>query len=151
MNCLSTRLATRLATIPAAMLALTLAGAPGEASAQQAAPEPAPAALPAPALALPAPAPGQWAAAPAPAAPALRLLQGGRTLRWEGAAIGFVTGAVITYAVLNTGQSTARCNRDANQDAMAARYCAAAYAAGGVVLAPVGYLVGSRIRVGQRR
>lgn len=64
---------------------------------------------------------------------------GKRTL--IGAGVGFVLGAGATWAVLNTGGSTAPCDRDANQDAMSAGECAGVTVLGGVVGALVGALV----------
>jgi hypothetical protein len=86
-------------------------------------------------------------AAPAfSAAAATVMLQGGRSRRWEGAAIGFAAGAAITWFTLYQGGSTGPCNRRENQDAWSAQHCVMAAAAGGLLLAPVGYFIGSRIR-----
>lgn len=63
-----------------------------------------------------------------------------------GAGVGFVVGAGVTYAVLNTGGSTALCNRSANQDAIRAGECAGLTAGGAVVGAGLGALVGAFIK-----
>jgi hypothetical protein len=88
----------------------------------------------------------QAGAAPAFSLAAERALQGGRSRRWEGAAIGFAAGAAITWFTLYQGGSTGPCNRRENQDAWSAQHCVMAAAAGGLLLAPVGYFIGSRIR-----
>jgi hypothetical protein len=75
------------------------------------------------------------------------LRQEPRTRRWEGAAIGFVAGAVATYFLLHSGGSTSLCDRDANQDAIRARECAGLTALGGVAGGAAGYVIGGRIRV----
>jgi hypothetical protein len=82
---------------------------------------------------------------------AAAILQEARSRRWEGAALGFAAGAAITWYVLHQGGSTGRCNRRENQDAWSARHCVMAAAAGGLVLAPLGYVIGGRIPVGGRR
>lgn len=64
---------------------------------------------------------------------------GRRTL--IGAGIGFVLGAGATWALLNTGGSTAPCDRDANQDAMSAAECAGITVLGGVAGALAGALI----------
>lgn len=64
---------------------------------------------------------------------------GKRTL--IGAGVGFVLGAGATWAVLNTGGSTAPCDRGANQDAMSAGECAGITVLGGVAGALVGVFV----------
>lgn len=81
--------------------------------------------------------------------------QDGRTRRWEGAVVGFVAGAGIMWFALNSGGasggSTAPCNQRKNQDAWSAGHCSMAIAAGGLVLAPVGFYIGNRIPVGPSR
>jgi hypothetical protein len=110
-------------------------------------------ALEAPASLAPGGAPGAAAlhggAAPAISLAAATAMQGGRSRRWEGAAIGFAAGAAITWYTLYQGGSTGPCNRRENQDAWSAQHCVMAAAAGGLVLAPVGYFIGSRIGGGR--
>lgn len=65
-----------------------------------------------------------------------------------GAAIGFVVGAGATYLLLNSGGSTSLCDRDRNQDAIGRTECLGLTAAGGVVGAGIGALIGRRIRRG---
>lgn len=65
-----------------------------------------------------------------------------------GAAAGFVVGAGATYLLLNSGGSRSLCNRDRNQDAIGRTECLGLTAAGGVVGAGIGALIGSRIRRG---
>jgi hypothetical protein len=62
-----------------------------------------------------------------------------------GAAAGLVIGAGATYLLLQQGGSRSFCNKDTNQDAIHARGCHGLYAAGGVVGAGVGALIGSRL------
>ena len=78
----------------------------------------------------------------------LRLeLSRGRGSRWLlGGGIGLVVGGVGTYLVLNTGGSTALCDRSANQDAIASRECAGLTLLGGVAGAALGALVGGMFR-----
>lgn len=76
----------------------------------------------------------------------LEVSRGVRSHRLIGAGIGFLVGAGATYVVLNSGGSTASCDRGANQDAMSAGECLALTAAGGVAGAGLGVLVGSLIR-----
>ncbi|CAN5896636.1 hypothetical protein BH23GEM9_BH23GEM9_34460 [soil metagenome] len=65
--------------------------------------------------------------------------------RWiEGAAAGFVIGAGVTWLVIHQGESTSLCDRDANQDAIGRNECLGITAAGGVVGAGIGALIGSR-------
>jgi hypothetical protein len=66
--------------------------------------------------------------------------------RLLGAGVGFVVGAGATWAVLNQGTSTARCDQDQNQDAWGRKECLGAYALGGLVGAGVGALVGGIVR-----
>jgi hypothetical protein len=61
-----------------------------------------------------------------------------------GAAAGFIIGAGATYLILQQGGSTSLCDRERNQDAIDASYCAGLYALGGVVGAGAGALIGSR-------
>jgi len=69
---------------------------------------------------------------------------------WKtGAGIGLAVGGVGTYLVLRSGDSTAPCNQSANQDAWSTSACLGAAAAGGVVGAGVGALIGSRFRKGR--
>jgi hypothetical protein len=71
----------------------------------------------------------------------------GRRSYWlAGAAAGFVTGAGVTYAVLNSGGSTSLCNQSANQDAIASGECIGLTALGGLAGAGLGALVGALIR-----
>ena len=58
-----------------------------------------------------------------------------------GAGLGFILGAGATWTILNTGGSTAPCDRGANQDAMGAVECAGITVLGGVAGALVGALV----------
>jgi hypothetical protein len=74
-----------------------------------------------------------------------------RTRALEGAIIGFVVGAAATVVVTRSGGSTAPCNRSANQDAMSSGECLALAAAGGLVGAGLGALIGSRVRVSARQ
>jgi len=71
----------------------------------------------------------------------------GRTRALEGAIIGFVVGAATTAIVTHAGGSTAPCDQSANQDAMSSGECLGLAAAGGLVGAGLGALIGSRIRV----
>jgi hypothetical protein len=78
-------------------------------------------------------------------------MQAGRS-RWiEGAVAGAVIGGGATWLIVNSGDSTALCDRDRNQDAIGASECAAIVAAGAVVGAGIGALIGSRIRPALRR
>ena len=70
------------------------------------------------------------------------LAQGERSYRWYGAAAGLVVGGTATWIILNSGGSTAPCDRDANPDAMSAGECLAITAAGAVAGAGIGYLIG---------
>jgi hypothetical protein len=70
-----------------------------------------------------------------------------RTRALEGAIIGFVVGATVTVVATRSGGSTAPCNRSANQDALSSGECLALAAAGGLVGAGLGALIGHRIRV----
>jgi hypothetical protein len=71
----------------------------------------------------------------------------GRRSHWLlGGGVGFVVGAGVTYAVLSSGGSTALCNRSQNQDAMSTGECLGLAAAGGVVGAGLGALVGAFIK-----
>jgi len=71
----------------------------------------------------------------------------GRTRALEGAIIGFVVGAATTAIVTHAGGSTAPCDQSANQDALSSGECLGLAAAGGLVGAGLGALIGSRIRV----
>jgi len=71
----------------------------------------------------------------------------GRTRALEGAIIGFVVGAATTAIVTHSGGSTAPCDQSANQDALSSGECFGLAAAGGLVGAGLGALIGSRIRV----
>jgi hypothetical protein len=74
-------------------------------------------------------------------------LQSAGRSRWrEGALVGLIVGAAATYAVLHSGGSTSLCDRSANQDAIRAPECAGLVAAGGVVGAGIGALIGGRFR-----
>ncbi|GMV06365.1 MAG: hypothetical protein AMXMBFR53_26410 [Gemmatimonadota bacterium] len=66
--------------------------------------------------------------------------------RLLGASVGFVLGAGTTYLVLNSGGSTSRCDRSANQDAMGSGACLGAYILGGLIGAGVGAGVGALLR-----
>jgi hypothetical protein len=101
-------------------------------------------------------APSVWAATPQRAVGAPRPLatQGGsapvavaqsRQHTLVGAGVGLLVGAAATYAVLYSGGSTSLCNRSANQDAMNVRECTALLAAGGVLGAGIGAIVGRRL------
>ena len=71
----------------------------------------------------------------------------GRRSHWLlGGGIGLVVGAGVTYTVLRSGGSTALCNQSQNQDAMNSGECLALAAAGGVVGAGLGALVGAFIK-----
>jgi hypothetical protein len=67
-----------------------------------------------------------------------------------GAVVGLVVGAGATYALLNTGGSTAPCDRERNQDAMSSGECAGLYALGGLAGAGLGALIGRFVRTEQR-
>jgi len=71
----------------------------------------------------------------------------GRTRALEGAIIGFVVGAATTAIVTHAGGSTAPCDQSANQDALSSGECIGLAAAGGLLGAGLGALIGSRIRV----
>lgn len=62
-----------------------------------------------------------------------------------GAVIGAVVGGVTTAVILNSGGSTALCNRSENQDAMSSGECLALTAGGALVGAALGAFIGSRI------
>jgi len=71
----------------------------------------------------------------------------GRRSYWlVGGAIGLVAGAGVTYAVLNTGGSTALCNRSENQDAISSGECLGLTALGGAGGFGLGALVGWLIK-----
>jgi hypothetical protein len=71
----------------------------------------------------------------------------GRRSHWlVGAGVGFVAGAGATYLVLNSGGSTALCDRSANQDAISSGECLGLTAAGGLAGAGLGALVGMLFR-----
>jgi hypothetical protein len=72
--------------------------------------------------------------------------EGSRSHPILGAAVGFVLGAGTTYLVLNSGGSTSKCDRSANQDAMGSGACFGAYVLGGVIGAGLGAGVGALIR-----
>jgi hypothetical protein len=72
--------------------------------------------------------------------------EGSRSHPIMGAAVGFVLGAGTTYLVLNSGGSTSKCDRSANQDAMGSGACFGAYVLGGVIGAGLGAGVGALIR-----
>lgn len=63
-----------------------------------------------------------------------------------GAGIGFVAGGTATWLVLNHGDSTAPCDRDANQDALSSGECLGLVAAGALVGAGIGAIVGRLFR-----
>jgi hypothetical protein len=63
-----------------------------------------------------------------------------------GAGIGFVAGGTATWLVLNHGDSTAPCDRDANQDALSGGQCLGLVAAGALVGAGIGALAGRLFR-----
>jgi len=71
---------------------------------------------------------------------------GARSPRLVGAGMGFVVGAGATWGVLNQGGSTARCDRDQNQDAWSGQQCLGAYALGGLAGAGIGALIGGIFR-----
>jgi hypothetical protein len=77
-----------------------------------------------------------------------RLQDGRKSHRLAGAAIGFVVGAGATYLALNSGGSTSKCDRDANQDALSSGECLGLYALGGLAGAGLGAIVGGFIRTG---
>lgn len=70
-----------------------------------------------------------------------------RTRALEGALVGFVVGTAATVIITRSGGSTAPCDSSANQDALSTGECIGIAAAGGLVGAGVGALIGSRIRV----
>ena len=75
----------------------------------------------------------------------LELSQGQRSYTFLGAGLGAVVGAGVTYVILNSGGSTALCDRSANQDAMSSSECLGSYALGGLAGAGLGLLIGSMI------
>jgi hypothetical protein len=75
----------------------------------------------------------------------LEVSQGQKSYRFLGGGLGAVIGAGATYLILNSGGSTAPCDRSANQDAMSSSECLGLYALGGLAGAGLGFLIGSVI------
>jgi len=75
----------------------------------------------------------------------LEVSQGQKSYRFLGAGLGAVIGAGTTFLILNSGGSTAPCDRSANQDAMSSSECLGLYALGGLAGAGLGFLVGGMI------
>jgi hypothetical protein len=98
------------------------------------------------------PVPAVQARLPAAAVPRLRSstdgagtsVPQGRSHWLTGALIGLAVGAGATYLVLHSGGSTSLCNRSENQDALNGGECAGLTAAGGLVGAGIGALVGAQ-------
>lgn len=76
----------------------------------------------------------------------VQVSRGTRSHRLVGAGIGFLAGGGVAAAVLYTGGSTSSCDQSANQDAMSAGECLGLAAAGGLVGAGLGALVGGFFR-----
>jgi len=95
---------------------------------------------------LAAPGPGHVPVLASPLASPVQGREGARPLRLVGAGVGFVLGAGATWAVLNQGSSTARCDKDQNQDAWGGEACLGAYALGGLAGAGIGALIGGIFR-----
>jgi len=82
---------------------------------------------------------------------ALEVRDGTRSHWLIGAGGGLVAGTLGMVAVLNSGGSTASCDRSANQDALSSGECLGLYALGGAGGAGIGALVGSLIRTDRWR
>jgi hypothetical protein len=76
----------------------------------------------------------------------LEVSEGRRGHARVGAGAGFLAGIGAALVVLNSGGSTAPCDRARNQDAMSAGECIGWKAAGGIAGAALGALVGALIR-----
>ena len=75
----------------------------------------------------------------------LEVSQGRKSYKFLGAGVGAVIGAGVTYLILNSGGSTAPCNRSENQDAMNSSECLGLYGLGGLAGAGLGFLIGGAI------
>ena len=75
----------------------------------------------------------------------LEISGGQKSYRFLGAGLGAVIGAGATYLILNSGGSTAPCDRSANQDAMNSGECLGLYTLGGLAGAGLGFLIGGMI------
>jgi len=76
----------------------------------------------------------------------LEVSRGHRGHRLAGAAAGLLVGGGVSYLVLHSGGSTSLCDRSANQDAMSASECLGLTAAGALVGAGLGAILGGVIR-----
>lgn len=72
--------------------------------------------------------------------------RGYRAHRLAAAGAGFLLGAGVTFAVLNSGGSTSLCNQSENQDAISSSECLGLTALGGLVGTGLGAIIGGWIR-----
>ncbi|MFN0180729.1 MAG: hypothetical protein ACKVZ0_18155 [Gemmatimonadales bacterium] len=71
----------------------------------------------------------------------------GKKSQWLlGAGVGFIAGAGITFAVLESGGSTSWCDQSANQDAIGETECLGLTVLGGAVGAGLGAIIGGMFR-----
>ena len=75
----------------------------------------------------------------------LEVSQGRKSYKFLGAGLGALIGAGVSYLILNSGGSTAPCNRSENQDAMNSGECLGLYALGGLAGAGIGFVIGGAI------
>jgi len=76
----------------------------------------------------------------------IEVSRGHRAHRLAGAGVGFLVGAGVTFALLNTGGSTSLCNQSANQDAIGSGECLGLAALGGLAGAGLGVIIGGFVR-----
>ncbi len=91
-------------------------------------------------------APTRTLALPAAALEALAVSRGKHGHRLAGAGVGFLVGAGVSFALLNTGGSNSLCDRSANQDAISSSECIGLAALGGIAGAGLGAVIGGLVR-----